>query len=342
VSPTQSDTAARWVTAALVAAAVLIVWPVWPALVLAAWTAALGRPVMQRLERVLRGRRRAASLLTLALVLGLGAPLALVASGVVSGALQLYETALRSPDARAALESIVATQDGDHWRLPGDPAELLELARRWGASSLSLVSGIAGAATRYVIGALLYFAGAYVMLVDGPKAWAWLVARSPLEEAHANRLAAAFHETGRGLLTGVGLTTLTQGIVATVIYLSLGVPRALVLGPMTGLASMVPMVGSSLVWAPLAIGFVVAGHPVKGLVLAALGLAVISTSDNLLRPFFVRLGTLQLPLYVVFVSVFGGLATLGAWGVVMGPLVVRLAVEALSLWRAPKSPDPAP
>jgi predicted PurR-regulated permease PerM len=204
------------------------------------------------------------------------------------------------------------------------------------------VSGIAGAATRYVIGALLYFAGAYVMLVDGPQACAWVLRHVPLKEAHAERLAAAFQETGRGLITSVGLTTLTQGVVATIIYLSLGVPRAPVLGPLTGLASMVPMVGSSLVWAPLALGFFFSGQPLKGVILAVLGVAVISTSNNVLRPLYVRLGTLQLPLYVVFISVFGGLATLGAWGVMMGPLVVRLTIEALALVKENERPVSAP
>lgn len=338
--PLPQQSALRWVALALVGASLVLLWPLWPALVLAAWTAGLGRPVMARLEKVLRGRRRAASVVTLVLVVGLGVPLVLVGAGVVSGATQLYDTVSRSADARAALESIVSTQEGgEGWHLPSDPAAVIELVRNWGASSWGLVTGIAGAATRYLIGALLYFAGAYVMLVDGPQAWAWALRNAPLKEEHAKRLAAAFQETGRGLLTSVGLTTLTQGVVATIIYLSLGVPRALVLGPLTGLASMVPMVGSGLVWAPLALGFFVSGQPVKGVVLAVLGLAVISTADNLLRPLFVRLGTLQLPLFVVFISVFGGLATLGAWGVLMGPLVVRLTIEALALLREGASPE---
>jgi hypothetical protein len=65
----------------------------------------------------------------LILVVGLGVPLVLVGAGVVSGATQLYETVSRSPDARAALESIVASQEGEGWHLPSDPSAVIELVR---------------------------------------------------------------------------------------------------------------------------------------------------------------------------------------------------------------------
>jgi predicted PurR-regulated permease PerM len=55
--------------------------------------------------------------------------------------------------------------------------------------------------------------------------------------------------------------------------------------------------------------------------------------DNLLRPLLARYGKIQLPMFVLLIAMFGGLATVGVWGLVLGPLVVRLGVEAMAIVR---------
>jgi predicted PurR-regulated permease PerM len=60
--------------------------------------------------------------------------------------------------------------------------------------------------------------------------------------------------------------------------------------------------------------------------------------DNFLRPVFARLGALKLPLFLLFISVFGGLSVFGTWGALIGPLIVRLAIEALAIMRDEERP----
>jgi predicted PurR-regulated permease PerM len=74
------------------------------------------------------------------------------------------------------------------------------------------------------------------------------------------------------------------------------------------------------------------GRPIAALVLLGVG-AFISLADNLLRPVLARHARLQLPTFVVLVSMLGGIAAFGAWGLMLGPLFVRLAVEGLSILR---------
>jgi len=326
------QSALRWVTLAACAAALYVCWPLWPALVLAAWTAGLARPLLARFEKVLKGRHRAAAVLSLLLFLLLATPLILMTLGVVGGAQELVTTIRASASTKTALETI-ATSSAEPFTLPGSFDEVLELVQRYGSQGFEVLTRLAGAAASGVVALFIYFAGAYTFLVEGAAAWAWLRRHSPLAPGHLDRLTAAFHETGRGLLAGVGLTMLTQGLVATVIYLALGVPRAWVLGPITGLAAIVPIVGSGLVWAPIALGFLLTDHPVKAALLAALGLGVISTVDNVLRPIYARLGALKMPTFLLFVAVFGGLAAFGPWGALLGPLLVRVTMEALVIYR---------
>ena len=162
--------------------------------------------------------------------------------------------------------------------------------------------------------------------------------------ADVRRLAGAFHETGRGLLVGVGLTGLVQGVVATITYVALSIPSALVLGILTTVASLLPSVGTALVWIPVAGGLAFSGRYVAAGILTAVGVLVIGTVDNVMRPVFSRFGRLNLPTYVLFLAIFGGLAFFGAAGLLLGPLLVRLGVEALAIardegWTASPSGD---
>jgi predicted PurR-regulated permease PerM len=60
---------------------------------------------------------------------------------------------------------------------------------------------------------------------------------------------------------------------------------------------------------------------------------VIGTVDNVARPFLARKGKLQLPTWIVLVAMFGGIELVGGWGIVLGPLAVRLGKEALAIRR---------
>lgn len=335
--------ALRWTTIVLAAAAVYVCWPLWPAIVLAAWTAALAAPVLAYAERGGEGRRRAAAAVSLLLFIVVLLPVALIALGVVSGAQDLAATVAGSPSAKAALENILAGNDSTaSSSVPRTLPEYADLARQYGSQGFGVLSRVAGAATAVIVGLFIYFVGAYVFLVDGPAFGRWMEVNSPLAPAQFRRIASAFHETGRGLIVGIGLTAATQGLMATITYLALGIPRWWVLGAATGIAAILPLVGSALVWAPISLGLLLTGHPVKALILVAIGAGIISTIDNVLRPVYAKMGSLRMPTFVLLVSIFGGIAAVGGWGVILGPLVVRLFMEAMKLRAEAEGKAPAP
>jgi predicted PurR-regulated permease PerM len=322
----------RWTTLILCAVALYVCWPLWPALVLAAWTSALAHPWVARLDRALNGRQRAAGLLVFLVFLLVTTPLVVMGAGVVVGTRDLLEHLSTSASAKGALQWIAVGSDGTRevaW--PRSVAELVDLTRRYGAEGLALLTNIAGAAAKGLLVVFVYFAASFMFILEGRSEWRWVKRHSPLRPEHLDRFMAAFHETGRGLLVGVGLTSLAQAIAATIAYVALGVPQGWVLGPITGIAGVVPVIGSTVIWGPIALGLLLTGHPVKALILTIVGVAVISTIDNLLRPVFAKMGALQMPLLLLFVSLFGGLIMFGPMGAIIGPLVVRLAMEALVL-----------
>lgn len=334
--------ALRWMTVGLVIAATYVCWPLWPALVLAAWTAALVRPLLARFEQGLGGRSRAAAAVAVVLFITGFGPLALVALGVVSGAQDLVTAVTQSPSAKSALEALATdTGDGSALHIPRTIPEIASLIESYGAQGFGVFKRIAGAAGNGVIALFIYLGGTFVFLLEGAAIWRWLEARSPLSSRNLERMTGAFQETGRGLIVGIGLTALTQGAVATIVYAALGIPRWWVLGAVTGIAALLPLLGSALVWVPVAAGLLLTGHPAKAVILVVIGVAVIGTVDNLLRPVFSRMGSLRMPMFLLFVSVFGGLAAFGGWGAFLGPLIVRLCLEAIELRREAMLPDEA-
>jgi predicted PurR-regulated permease PerM len=85
------------------------------------------------------------------------------------------------------------------------------------------------------------------------------------------------------------------------------------------------------VWVPVAIGLALTGRTDAAIGLAVVGIAVIGSIDNIVRPYLARWGKLDLPAFLIMISMFGGLAVAGAAGIILGPLVLRLAKEAVDI-----------
>jgi predicted PurR-regulated permease PerM len=251
----------------------------------------------------------------------------------------LVDQLQKSGGASEALQTLISSKAPSVAPAEFDPkqfqlnaSQILDFARRHGGGALNAAGTIFGAATNIAIALFVFVYGFYTFLVHSRRFNEWLLDHSPLERWQTVRLSRAYSETGRGLVIGVGLTALFQGAVATLGYVIIGVPQALVLGLLTTFAALIPSVGTGLVWAPLAIGLAIAGH--MGQVAAIVGLGcVISVADNFIRPWLSRFGRLDMDMFVLFIAMLGGIAMFGTWGLLVGPLFVRLAIEALRLGR---------
>jgi predicted PurR-regulated permease PerM len=209
--------------------------------------------------------------------------------------------------------------------------DLAELGSRYGANAWRTVTVIARVSATAAIDLLVFVSALYTFAADGERAYSWLEAHAPIPRDSLARLASAFRETGRGLIVAGGGTALVQGAVATVAYAVIGAPRALLLGPLTAVCAIIPVIGTGLVWIPLAVELAASRAYGRAAVLAAVGLGVLGTVDNFVRPVLARHGRLTLPTFLVLVSMLGGAALLGAAGALAGPLVVRLCVESLAI-----------
>lgn len=137
-------------------------------------------------------------------------------------------------------------------------------------------------------------------------------------------------KTAIGVVYGVLGTALAQGALAGIGFWIAGVPGAPFLGLVTLLLSFVPM-GPPLIWVPATLWLLSNGMTTHGIFLGVYGFLIISGVDNIIRPYFISLGS-SLPLPLVILGVFGGLLAFGFIGLFIGPTLLAVAYALVMEW----------
>ena len=127
-----------------------------------------------------------------------------------------------------------------------------------------------------------------------------------------------------------------HGILGGIAFGLTGINAPVFWGVMMGFFSLVPLVGSALIWVPVAISLIVQGHMGAGILLAVFCSVIVGLVDNVIRPWLIS-GRAEMGGLVVFISVLGGISVFGMLGVVLGPIVVATAASLLDLY-VPSAP----
>ena len=331
-APTPSQRSAlAALTVALGIAALFVLRSLLPSLVVGAWFAGLAAPLIGRLARRFGHRRRLAAIATATLVLALLAPLLLLALPLAALAGDALTALTRAASAGTLGRWLDLSGVGAGGSAQGTAQRLWAAVQQFAPSAAGIASRTFAAVSTGVLQLLTLVASAYVFSAHGEALVAVARRGSPLAPAHFDRIAGESLRVARALLVGGLLTSAAQGLIAYAVYLSLGITNASALAALTGVASMVPVVGSALVWAPVCVVLVGAGHVRDAAILAACGAGFISTVDNVLRPLLARLGAHEVHPLVLFLGVVGGISALGPSGLIVGPLALSLFVSAYRL-----------
>ena len=163
----------------------------------------------------------------------------------------------------------------------------------------------------------------YFMLIGGKKMEAYVNDILPFNEANTQEVIREINMIVRSNAIGIPLLAIIQGGVAMIGYLIFGAPNILLLGFLTCFATIIPMVGTALVWFPVAAYLAISGDWVHAIGLAAYGAIVVSQSDNLIRFILQKKMADTHPLITIF-GVVIGLPLFGFMGVIFGPLLLSL------------------
>jgi predicted PurR-regulated permease PerM len=223
-----------------------------------------------------------------------------------------------------------------HNLVPVNQADLLtQVGHLLGRISNFLYANLAGllkGVTNLIIDFFLMLVVAFYLLIDGRHAVDRLLDLSPMPTSLNNKIKDEVLFTMRSTMTGTVVLALLQGFLGGMGFWIFGVPNSLFWGTLMVFSSVVPIVGTAMVWVPGGIYLLLIGHtsPAVGMMvwclIAAMG------CDNFLRPKLISgLGGLH-PL-LVFFSVLGGLLLFGVIGLVLGPMVLALLLSLLEVYR---------
>jgi len=171
----------------------------------------------------------------------------------------------------------------------------------------------------------------FFLLRDGDDLARRITGAIPMRPQLQRKLAGRFTTVLRATVKGNLVVAVVQGGLGGLIFWILGLNAPVLWGAFMAVLSLLPAVGTGLVWLPTAVYLVVTGATAKGIILAAYGLLVIGSVDNVLRPILVGKDT-QMPDYVVLLSTLGGLATFGFNGLIIGPMVAAMFITVWDIF----------
>ncbi|MDP3765715.1 MAG: AI-2E family transporter, partial [Nanoarchaeota archaeon] len=152
-----------------------------------------------------------------------------------------------------------------------------------------------------------------------------------------------FHHVTYGVFYGNITIAIVQGILGIIGFALLGVPSPILWGFVMMLFALVPYFGSAIIWLPAALNLIFIGYLqndssliIRGTILIAYGVLVISTIDNILKPKLIGSKAKIHPI-LVLIGVLGGLSLFGFIGFILGPLMLALLVTFIDVYEKEKT-----
>jgi predicted PurR-regulated permease PerM len=304
--------------------------------------AILFAPLYRRLLRETKHRPTPAALLTLLLIVVMVIlPLSLITASLVKQALAVYEM-INSGRIDFGAYFLRIVHSLPQWMVNLlERFELTDLASLQvklseGAAQVSQTVArqainIGGKTFDFLVGLFVMLYLLFFLLRDGQSLAVRVKHAFPLGSKYKQRLFNNFTTVIRATVKGNVLVAVAQGALGGLIFWFLGVEGPLLWAVVMAFLSLLPAVGAAIVWAPVAIYFLVTGAIWQGVVLIAFGVLVIGLVDNLLRPILVGKDT-KMPDYLVLLSTIGGMALFGLNGFVIGPVVAALFLACWDLF----------
>lgn len=190
-----------------------------------------------------------------------------------------------------------------------------------------IFSGLAG----FILGLFIFLIALYYLLRDGGKLRTYLIELSPLADSYDELVFSRLEKAVNAVMKGSLAIALIQGTLSAIGFYIFGVPNPVLWGAVTAIASLVPGIGTALVFIPIVLFLFVTGNIPGAIGLAIWGAIAVGLADNFLSPYLIGSGTQLHPL-LVLVAVLGGLAFFGAVGLFLGPIALSLLSALLSIY----------
>jgi predicted PurR-regulated permease PerM len=221
-----------------------------------------------------------------------------------------------------------------------NPGNLTTVIHRYADAGAAYLGSRLGAVLRNTAVFLFHLAvmilAMFYLFRDGDSIVARLREVLPFEKSHRDKMIDETRELIFASVTSSLVAAVAHGVLGGLAFGLTGIRAPIFWGVMMGFFSLIPVVGSALIWVPAAVSLMVDGHIGMGIALMIFCSVIVGLVDNIIRPWMIS-GRAEMGGLVVFISILGGISVFGMLGVVLGPIVVAAGASMLDLY-APGAP----
>ncbi|MDD2583115.1 MAG: AI-2E family transporter, partial [Desulfuromonadaceae bacterium] len=289
---------------------------------------------------------RAAGLMVLAITVCFILPVAALIAMIVQNAAEWY-----SEGERLVLAfKTTGTETLSHFPFVNG---IVALGDRFGLDLAGIGAKLAAGASGYILdiatntalnlGELLFTLAVALFILffiyrDGERIASAAITRFATDQDKARRYFSEIRSTTTAVTVGTILTCLVQGVTAGLGYYVAGLPAPILCGALTALAAIVPVVGTGIVWVPLAVLLAISGSYLKALLLALWCVFFVGLADNAIRPLAIGAKS-NIPVPAIVLGAICGVLAMGILGLILGPVLFAILI---TVWRDVTTVDQPP
>lgn len=207
-----------------------------------------------------------------------------------------------------------------------------ETAGKLTGLAANVIPGFLSATLGAVVDIFILYFVLYFMLASARTIENFVRENLPFTEENNQLLLTELRAQTMSNAIGIPVLAVLQAITALVGYYFLGVDEPFFWAVVTGLMSMLPVVGTTIVWIPLAIIQYAGGQHWQGIALALYGAVIITNIDNVFR-FVMQKKLSDIHPLITFFGVLIGLPLFGFVGIIFGPLLISYFILLIKIYR---------
>ena len=248
---------------------------------------------------------------------------------VQAGQFDPINTVLHNPSLRNIINRILKLMSVSEAELQ---KTILENVSQLGKSLVGGVTGGLGNVASVITDFIFMILSIFFFLEGGSEFVAGIHKFIPFSIKHRDRLLKQTKDIIVSTIYGGVVVAIAQAILGGTAFSLLHVPSPVLWAFAMFIASFIPLLGTFVVWGPLAAYLFLKGAVLNSILLVIVGVLAISSVDNILRPLIIR-GKMQMPTLAILFSILGGIKVFGFIGFIMGPLVLALFVSVAQMLR---------
>ncbi len=173
----------------------------------------------------------------------------------------------------------------------------------------------------------------FYLFRDGDDILARIMKISPLTESQERHIIIKFQQVGRAVFWGNLVSAFLQGVMAGLGFIFFGLGNAILAGLATAISSLIPAIGTLLIYVPAAFYFFLTQQTLLGIAFIIYGIVFSNLIDNIIKPKFIETKIKVHPL-LVFFSILGGVQVFGLLGILYGPVIVTIFLSLLEIYES--------